>query len=73
MKRAQPIPSLDELIEDISMTEKQRLFCIYYVKSFNATQSAIKPGYAADSAHVQGSVLLRNTKVAEEIRRVKGE
>ncbi|MEK3973709.1 terminase small subunit [Psychrobacillus sp. FSL K6-1267] len=67
------IPSLDQLIEDISMTEKQSLFCIYYVKSFNATQSAIKAGYAKDSAHVEGSRLLRNAKVVEEIRRVKGE
>jgi phage terminase small subunit len=73
MNRAQPIPSLDELIEDISMSEKQRLFCIFYVKSFNATQSAIKAGYAPDSAHVRGSELVRNSKVAEEIRRIKGE
>ncbi|MFJ7971306.1 terminase small subunit [Psychrobacillus sp. NPDC096389] len=72
-KSAEELPSLDELIDDISMTEKQQLFCIYYVKSFNATQSAIKAGYAKDSAHVQGSVLLRNPKVAEEIRRIKGE
>jgi len=36
--------------------------CIYYVKSFNATQSAIKAGYAADSAHVEGSRLIRNEK-----------
>lgn len=68
-----PIPTLDELIDDLKMTEKQSLFCIYYVKSFNATQAAIKAGYAKDSAHVQGSVLLRNPKVAEEIRRIKGE
>ena len=67
------IPSLDQLIEDISMTEKQSLFCIYYVKSFNATQAAIKAGYAKDSAHAEGSRLLRNVKVAEEIRRIKGE
>lgn len=72
-KSVEELPSLDELIDDISMTEKQQLFCIYYVKSFNATQSAIKAGYAKDSAHVQGSVLLRNPKVAEEIRRIKGE
>lgn len=67
------IPSLDQLIEDISMTEKQSLFCIYYVKSFNATQAAIQAGYAKDSAHAEGSRLLRNVKVAEEIRRIKGE
>jgi len=73
VKREKPIPTLDELIDDIGMSEKQRLFCIYYVKSFNATQSAIKAGYAHDSAHVEGSRLLRHAKVAEEIRRLKGD
>ncbi|NNV04626.1 terminase small subunit, partial [Brevibacillus sp. MCWH] len=55
------------------LTEKQRLFCIYYVKSFNATQAAIKAGYAPESAHVEGSRLLRNAKVAAEIKRIKKE
>lgn len=73
VKREKPIPSLDELIDEIGMSEKQRLFCIYYVKSFNATQSAIKAGYAHNSAHVEGSRLLRNAKVIDEVRRLKGE
>lgn len=60
-------------VESEGLTDKQRLFCIYYVKSFNATQSAIKAGYAPDSAHVEGSRLLRNAKVADEIKRIKGE
>ncbi|NDI37186.1 terminase small subunit [Chengkuizengella sediminis] len=45
------------LIESDELTDKQRLFCIYYVKTFNATQSAINAGYAADRAHVTGSEL----------------
>lgn len=53
------------------LTEKQRLFCLYYIKTFNATQSMIKAGYAADSAHVEGHRLLRNPKVASYIRKVK--
>ncbi|MFT9493406.1 terminase small subunit [Anaerosolibacter sp.] len=59
-------------LEDADLTEKQRLFCLYYVKSFNATMAAIKAGYSSDSAHVEGSRLLRNVKVAAEIRRLKG-
>lgn len=62
---------IDEL-EDAELTEMQRLFCLYYIKSFNATQSAIKAGYSKESAHVEGSRLLRNAKVATEIRRLKG-
>jgi phage terminase small subunit len=62
-----------EIDENNELTEKQRLFCLYYVKSFNATQAAIKAGYAPESAHVEGSRLLRNAKVAAEIKRIKQE
>jgi len=58
--------------ESNGLTEKQRLFCLYFVKTFNATQAAIKAGYSKESAHVTGSNLIRNTKVKKEIRRLKG-
>lgn len=59
--------------EGDELNERQRLFCLYYVKSFNATQSAIKAGYSPESAHVTGSRLLKNEKVAKEISRMKKE
>ncbi|WFD08724.1 DUF1804 family protein [Tepidibacter hydrothermalis] len=59
-------------IENNNLTEKQRLFCLYYIKSFNATMSAIKAGYSKESAHVQGSRLLSNVKIKAEIRKLKG-
>lgn len=62
----------DEVGDD-GLTDKQRLFCMYYVKTFNQTVAAIKAGYTRDSAHVQGSRLLRNDKVIDEIKRLKGE
>ncbi|MEW4239778.1 terminase small subunit [Priestia megaterium] len=49
--------------ETIELTEGQRLFCLYYVKTFNATMSAIKAGYSADTAHVQGPRLLGNVRI----------
>jgi phage terminase small subunit len=67
-----PVTELDTVeIENEGLTDKQRLFCIYYVKVFNATQAAIKAGYSVDRAHVTGSELVRNRKVADEIRRIK--
>ncbi|MDD9312654.1 terminase small subunit [Cytobacillus firmus] len=63
--------TLDNFLEDSDLTEKQRLFCLYYVRSFNATQSAINAGYSKVTAHVQGPRLLGNVKVREEIKRVK--
>ena len=71
-----PKPSpriLEELeVENEDLTDRQRLFCLYYVKSFNATMAAIKAGYAKESAHVRGAELVRNSKVREEIKRLKG-
>lgn len=61
-----------EKLEEADLTEKQRLFCLFYIKSFNATMSAIKAGYAKNSAHVEGYRLLRNDKVKAEIKRLKG-
>ena len=54
------------------LTEKQKLFCLYFIKNHNATMSAIKAGYAKDSAHVQGHDNLRIPNVAAEIKRLKG-
>jgi phage terminase small subunit len=61
----------ESVVQEVELTEKQRLFCLYYVKSFNATQAAIKAGYSRDTAHVQGPRLLGNVRVAEEIKRIK--
>lgn len=63
--------TLDNFLEDSKLTEKQRLFCLYYIKSFNATQSAINAGYSPATAHVEGSRLLRNAKVAGHIHELK--
>ncbi|MGW8429226.1 terminase small subunit [Peribacillus simplex] len=60
-------------MESDELTDKQRLFCLYYVKSFNATQAMIKAGYAPSSSHVEGHRLLRNPKIASEIKRIKGD
>jgi len=49
------------------MTPKQRRFVDEYLIDFNATQAAIRTGYAAGSAEVTGSRLLRNAKVQTAI------
>lgn len=64
----------EEIIEtlvDSELTDKQRLFCIYYMQSFNATQSAIKAGYSRETAMEQGCRLLRNVKVKEYLTELK--
>lgn len=59
-------------LDDADLTEKQRLFCLYYIKSFNATMAAIKAGYSPESAHQIGHENLRKPEIAKEIRRLKG-
>lgn len=60
-------------IEDVSyeLTEKQRLFCLIYIRNFNATQAAIKAGYSPDSARQIGCELLTKHNIRTEIDRLK--
>lgn len=61
-----------ETMQNENLTPEQRLFCIYYSKSFNATQSYIKAyGCSYKSAMTLGSNMLRNVKVKEEIQRLQ--
>lgn len=59
-------------VENPELTEKQRLFCSYYVRCFNATkayQKAYECSY--ESAMRQGSRLLRNVQIQKEIQNLK--
>lgn len=60
-------------LDNADLTEKQKLFCLYYLRDFNATHAAIKAGYSPDCAAQQGCELLRNPKSSAEIRRLKGK
>jgi phage terminase small subunit len=51
----------------VALTAKQQLFVAEYLIDLNATQAAIRAGYSAGSAHVNGSRLLSNASVAAAI------
>lgn len=57
-----------QVLDNPELTDKQRLFCLYYVKYFNATK-AYRKAYGCDaySAMTNGSRLLSNDKIKEEI------
>jgi len=63
---------VESVMSNDDLTDKQRLFCIYYSKSFNATQSYQK-AYEVDyiSACASGPRLLENVRVREEITKIK--
>lgn len=61
-----------ETLENEDLTPEQQLFCIYYSKSFNATQSYLKAyGCSYESAMANGPRLLGNDRVRKEIQRLK--
>lgn len=67
-----PVSEIKSLLTNEELTEKQRLFCIYFVKSFNQTRSYMKAygcGYAA--AAVSANALLKNPKIVKEIKILK--
>lgn len=68
------VDEVNEVIENTELTEKQRLFCIFFVKCCNATnayQKAYKCSYA--SAASNGYRMLRNDRVKEMIAQLKQE
>ena len=61
-----------EVLENTELTDKQRLFCIYYIKRFNATkayQKAYQCSY--ETALVAGPRLLGNVRIQEEVKSLK--
>lgn len=60
------------VIKNENLTDKQRLFCLYYVRCFNATRAYRKAyGSSYETAMANGSELLRNAKIQEEIHKLK--
>lgn len=51
------------------LTNRQRIFVEEYLRSFNATQSAISAGYSPKNARFIGAENLTKLNVAEEIKR----
>lgn len=65
---------VEEVIQNTELTDKQQLFCIYYIKCFNATK-AYQKAYGVDYATAAsiGYRLLENDGVKKEINRLKKE
>ena len=55
------------------MTDKMKMFCLEYLKDFNATQAAIRSGYSKKTAEIIGFENLRKPKIAETIDKLKKE
>lgn len=64
--------AVEQVMENADLTDKQRLFCVLYVKCFNATKAYQKAyGCSYETALTNGSALLGNTRIKNEILRLK--
>ena len=63
-----------QVIQSTDLTDKQQLFCVYYIRCFNATK-AYQKAYECDyaTAVVAGPRLLGNVRIKEEIFHLKQE
>lgn len=63
---------VESVMANDALTEKQRLFCVYYAKCFNATKAYQKAyGCGYETAGSNGYALLQNTAIVDEIQRLK--
>lgn len=53
------------------MSTKRQMFAEEYLRDYNATQAAIRAGYAEGSASEEGYRLLRNAQVKKQIEKKK--
>lgn len=62
----------EEGTETEALTPKQQIFCLYYIKTYNATQSYVKAyGCKYETAMSEASRTLRNPKIKAELERLK--
>lgn len=61
-----------QVIQNTNLTDKQQLFCIHYIRCFNATKAYQKAyGCGYTTAVTNGPALLGNTRIKEEILQLK--
>lgn len=73
-KRESIASEVKEVLENTELTEKQRLFCIYYIENFNATKAYKKAyGCSYDTAKVEGCKSLTKPNIKKEIQRLTKE
>lgn len=72
VQKAVVLSEVEAVIQNPDLSDKQRLFCIYYIRCFNATK-AYQKAYGCDyiTAAQNGSRMLKNAKVKAEIQRLK--
>lgn len=69
-KKVHNVPAII-MEENNELTEKQKLFCQFFVNNRNATQAAIRAGYSKDTAKEIGYENLTKPHIRAEVDRLK--
>ena len=71
-RRKRVFSDVQKVEKNAELTEKQRLFCLFYVRYFNATKAYQKAyGCAYSTAASAGCRLLENAEIRKEIKELK--
>lgn len=63
---------VSQVTKNPDLTDKQRLFCVLYIRCFNATKAYQKAyGCSYETALTNGPALLGNTRIKNEIQKLK--
>lgn len=66
------VKEVESVLENTELNDKQRLFCLYYSKSFNATKSYQKAyGCSYATALTEGPALKNDPRISSEILKLK--
>lgn len=72
-KKKAVVQVVDEVINNDKLSDLEQLFCLYYIKYFNATKAyqRINPNVTYGSAMVLGCKMMKREAVKKEISRLK--
>ena len=74
VRKEAAVTEVEDVLENMDLTDKQQLFCLYFIKCFNATKAYQKAyGCSYNTAAGGGCRLLKNPKIKDLIRTMKQE
>lgn len=75
--KIQLTPETQEALEngaaEYGLTDQEELFCYHYLKTFNATTSAMRAGYSSSYAHNKAYRLLQEDKIKNFLNYIKAQ
>lgn len=72
IEKQEAAETVEQVLENGDLNDKQRLFCLYYSKTFNATKSYQKAyGCTYESAMARSCLIMKDPRIKAEIMRLK--